>query len=101
MERHKFYEDNKQSILSDVQSIGRPATSRKWGIPSGSLSLLLYRWGKESKGKPPPPPPPDPDSDILPELPAFSNDWTPEVQLKWLEVYELVVKGDFYQNVRR
>jgi hypothetical protein len=49
MERHKFYEDNKQSILADVQSIGRPATCRKWSIPSGSLSLLLDRWKTKSK----------------------------------------------------
>ena len=45
MERHKFYEDNKQAILSDVQSMGRTATCKKWGILAGSLSQLLRRWG--------------------------------------------------------
>jgi hypothetical protein len=101
MERHKFYEDNKQAILADVQSIGRTATCRKWNIPSGSLSILLRRWQEESRGKPPPPPPPPPghNSDIiLPELPAFSNDWTPEVQLKWLEVYDKLMDIDRYSS---
>lgn len=94
MERHKFYEDNKQPILSDVQSIGRQATCKKWGIASGVLSLLLKRWQKE--GKPPPPPPTD---SILPELPAFSNDWTPEVQLAWFQLYEKLSDRYSSENV--
>lgn len=97
MERHKYYEDNKQPILSDVQSIGRPATCRKWGMPSGSLSLILARWQKESKGNPPPPPPSH-NSDILLELPAFSNDWTPEVQMKWLEIYDKLLDKHSPEN---
>lgn len=46
MERHKFYENNKQAILADVQSLGRAATWRKWEIAPASLHMLLARWRK-------------------------------------------------------
>jgi ribosomal protein S27E len=92
MKRHEFYESNKQAILSDVESIGRAATCKKWNISNGTLSQLLSRWeykGREVKGR---------DTlgtrtiittgIVLPSLPAFSNSWDPKIQERWLDIYE-------------
>jgi len=51
LERHRFYEDNKTAILSDVQSIGAPATAKKWKVNGVSLYHVLQRWDREEKGK--------------------------------------------------
>lgn len=84
--RHKFYEDNKQAILSDVSAIGVAATYKKWNIPPGSFYQLLRRWKDETAGRA--------RGQrtvvaiILPPLPPFSNDWDPKVQEKWFDIYE-------------
>lgn len=85
-EIYQFYEDHKKDILADIADIGRSKTLEKWQIPSGSMSKLLNRWLHErpsaralaaaSQS-----------NNHLPELPAFSNDWAPEVQIKWLETW--------------
>jgi hypothetical protein len=51
LEKHRFYEDNKPAILSDVQSIGAPATAKKWKINGVSLYHVLQRWDREQKEK--------------------------------------------------
>ena len=103
MEKHRYYEANKEKILTDLRSIGRPATRKKWSIPSGTLSQLEKKWmtpqeiqaltlrsmtlqgpwkrrqaGASSPNK-------------LPPFPEFSNEWAESVQFKWLEIYEMLL----------
>jgi hypothetical protein len=91
MKRHRYYEDNKAAILADYNAIGHQATCKKWNIPPGSLSQIITRWKSDvSKG-------PDASLDTylmeplpvpLPAFPPFSNDWVPNIQDKWLSIYE-------------
>ena len=49
-ERHRYYEDNKEAIIADLLSIGRPATRKKWNIAQSTLCSLEERWlTKEQK----------------------------------------------------
>jgi hypothetical protein len=97
--RHVYYETNKEEIIADLFSVGRNATRRKWGLSSGQFFALEKRWlTKEQKeivdkvaqnlelqtG----------ENGRLPRLPQFSMTWPPEVQLKWLEVYDKLLTMD-------
>lgn len=97
-ERHIYYEKNKKAIIADLLSIGRTATRKKWGIPTGSsVHTLERRWLTtaqiakiDSLGWGTPPPPATlgaAENGRLPPLPFFENTWDPTVQVKWLEVY--------------
>jgi hypothetical protein len=44
LERHQYYEKHKKDIITDLLSLGRTATSKKWNIPTSSLFVLLNRW---------------------------------------------------------
>jgi hypothetical protein len=91
----------KEAIIADLLSLGRMATSKRWGIPKTTLLYLEQRWLTERQralladGSPPPLPS---DLAILTEFPAFSNDWTPEVQLKWLEIYDKLLDRHSSEN---
>jgi len=82
----EFYDSHKKEILADISEMGTVKAREKWQIPSPSMVGLLKRWlhTKESGPKPAPERSTDHHG---PELPAFSNDWTPEVQIKWLETW--------------
>jgi len=117
LERHNYYESHKEEIIADLLSTGRVATREKWGIPTGStLHTLEKRWltpeqrnqltklGLKLRATPQetkPQIPRDvqrplhrllPTSVALPAFPEFSNDWTPEVQLEWLWIYERLAR---------
>jgi len=99
-EKHRDYEEHKEEILADLRSIGRPATRKKWNIPSGTMSQLEKRWlpplerqdltlrshaersqAKRKNG-----------GNSLPSFPEFSTDWPESVQIKWIEVYPQLSK---------
>jgi len=102
MEKHSFYEQQKEQILADLRSIGRPATRKKWSIPSGTMSQLEGRWispqetleiTRRSDAQKGPPTRKNtvvttPTNNHLPSFPEFSNEWEKSVQIKWFEVYE-------------
>lgn len=104
MEKHQRYEKLKEDILADLQSIGRPATRKKHGIPSGTMSQLELRWltlqerqalslvSNTSRGRPvgSKTVATTPTNDHLPSFPEFSNDWAESVQFKWFEIYEML-----------
>ena len=48
LERHQFYEKNKEAILADVQKIGEKDTAKKWKINGASLYHVLRRWEREA-----------------------------------------------------
>lgn len=106
-EKHRRYQELKEGIIADLRLIGRPATRLKWKIPGGTLSQLEKKWispeeraaitkrsaanngrckVKEaaalvSTGN---------GHNELPTFPEFSSTWEGAVQVKWLEVYELL-----------
>ena len=45
--RHEFYQKHKMEILGDIANLGRPATERKWKIPSGSMTGLKKAWASD------------------------------------------------------
>jgi uncharacterized Zn finger protein (UPF0148 family) len=48
LERHQFYEKNKEAILADVQKIGEKDTAKKWKINGASPYHVLQRWEREA-----------------------------------------------------
>jgi len=92
-ELHRFYEEHKTEILRDIAELGRPATLKKWQIPSTTMFSLLKSWLGSHESPAPVPAAPS-SNGKLPELPAFSNEWTGEVQLAWLNLYrDLAIKS--------
>jgi len=85
-EKHEFLELHRSAIQRDVVELGSIKARKRWHIPSSTFSQLLKKWTAPETPAPPPVPVPKSDKH-LPELPAFSNDWTAEVQVKWLEVW--------------
>lgn len=47
----KYYDENKQAILSDCDYMGKAAAALKWKIPSATMNGLLKRWKKEEEEK--------------------------------------------------
>jgi hypothetical protein len=99
--KHAYYERNKQEIIKDLLAVGRLPTRKKWKISSSTLFTLEKRWLTAdqkatldnitfspirkaildmTQG-----------NNGLPQFPEFSNDWGPEVQLKWLDLYGQLV----------
>ena len=85
IEMRKIVQANLSQILTDVVEIGPGKTSKKWRIGNSTLyripevrRVMLLKDGDNGS------------HDGLPPLPAFSESWAPEVQLKWLEIWEKV-----------
>jgi len=109
MEKHQRYEEHKEEILADLRSIGRPATRKKWKIPSGTMGLLEERWltpqerqALTSRSRTSSKSPArrqavvtTPTNNHLPSFPEFSNEWPESVQVKWFEVYEQLISPNF------
>ena len=98
-EKRRDYEEHKEEILADLRSMGRPATRKKWKIPSGTMTLLEKRWitpqekrdlTLRSQGGVTTPT--NNGHNNLPSFPEFSNDWPESVQIKWIEVYQQLSK---------
>lgn len=85
-DRTDFYMANSAAILNSETAVGRTATIKRFNIPPGTMPGLLKRLAAKNGDKPAPAPGPK-TTDAIPELPAFSNDWAPEVQLKWLDIW--------------
>ena len=83
----KYYQEHKADILADLRQIGIADTAKKWDMPKSTAHGLAKRWLTQSTTIEPAAPTPQPRPG-LPELPNFSDQWTPLVQAKWLEVYQ-------------
>jgi len=95
----RYYNQNKEVILMDIKEIGPVATRKKWGIPDSTFRGLTIKWGvfvpakrkvkrepakdKDPAGKP--------ETEIikfvLPALPVWNDNWPPEIQKQWLEIW--------------
>lgn len=85
----RYYDEHRLEIEQDVAKMGTKGALNKWGIASGTWTGIRRRWesGKPGETKPK-------ISEIkvksvpqLPPFPPFSNEWNPEVQILWLNMY--------------
>ena len=89
VDRHVFYEFievNKSEILEDTKVLGTVKTRKKWQIPKDVWAVVIRRWGLKKVWAVPP------ATNGLPKLPAWRNDWPPELKVKWLETYQLYLE---------
>jgi hypothetical protein len=89
--KHRYYENNRDAIIADIATIGKHAAMKKWDIPSGTISYLMLRW-RVGESPLPAGAGSSPKDGWLPPLPPFNESWTPEVQVRWLELYEAVLE---------
>jgi len=100
--KHKYYEQNKDAIIADLSNLGRAAVRAKWGISKSALNNCEHKWlsdeqrgqitlsgsrVKDTNGR-------------LPAFPAFSNEWDPTTQCKWLEIYEKLLDRHSSENMK-
>lgn len=85
-QKHAYFLVNRDRILADIEKLGFGPTLRKWHLRSSNIHSLRHSasfLGLTGE----PAPVPAPSRNGLPHLPEFSNDWSPEVQIKWLEIW--------------
>lgn len=106
---NKYYKANQKAILAEVARQGELATRKRWGIISSTWTQLKRRWGlpvesrKPGKRQVPLKPASNgakqPEAAtsrlVFPTFPAWSESWPPELQLRWMDLYEkLCLQGD-------
>lgn len=92
-ERHRFYVEHKEAIIKDIKELGPKATREKWQIPSGTMTGLKSKW-RILPEQLRPDERPEPKLEHLPQLPPWNDNWTPEVQIKWLDIFlHLATRG--------
>lgn len=93
MQKFIWYEDHREQILHDFGTLGNTKTLKRWGISAATFNGLKKRWLGEDyipydrRGT-------LPAGLQLPQLPDFSDNWPESTQVKWLEVFEQLCKGD-------
>jgi hypothetical protein len=108
VQKHHYIEENKDAIIGDLFNIGRSATRLKWYIGNSALRKFEMKWLTEKQrerltsignilrqaaGS-------HNGQQALPAFPAFSNQWDPEIQLKWLEIYEKLLDVYSSENMK-
>lgn len=97
-ETHKlsrYYEQNKDQILSEVKQYGQEATKRRWGISNSGWVNISLRWSKtETKPVEKSPAAPAKPSNGLPPFPEFDKSWEMLVKIKWFEIYERLARRE-------
>lgn len=97
-ERLEWWKDNKALIAKDVKALGAKATIKKWSIPH-QLVGTLTRW---QKSKPPQVAAVSSKQHLnsaLPPLPEFKDQWMPDVQKRWLDIWFALVFNDSSKEV--
>lgn len=86
-DRHQFIESNKDEILEDIKSLGSTKTRKKWGLSTSTIAKLSTPKSHVIRASVSTSHPPC-HNVKLPELPPYSEQWDPSVQLKWLDIYQ-------------
>lgn len=88
MKKHRFIMANKEEITKDYIATGMDVTHRKWNVCPSALykldsirEVMISRPYRRRNG----------NHNCLPTLPEFSCEWTSDVQLKWLELYGVLL----------
>ncbi len=97
-EVHLLIQANGKNIAKDYEDKGLKPTLHKWGISTKALYNIPEIIEIKSKyhkyqhiKRPANTIRKERSNGHLPQLPIFSNDWTSEVQLKWLSLYETIL----------
>jgi hypothetical protein len=95
----QFYRGNKAQMIQDLISYGKDSFLQLWKVKPQIISHLksdkLYKKLLDQMKTPSPPSPELQKAlvDRLPALPPWSENWAPEVQVRWLDIYEkLIIK---------
>ena len=81
-----WFQKHFREVRADLLVIGNKPTCEKWGIPHQMIGHFLREHPINKTSAAPGPPAPDPRG-RGPQLPAFSDSWQPEVQVKWLDTW--------------
>ncbi len=107
-----YYHANREQILAEIKYYGTAETARRWGIASGTMTGLKRRWGQVIESRQPrvkssrrqvlktfpgdragSPVKPSKENVQL-ALPPWNDNWVPEVQVKWLDVFKALSLAD-------
>lgn len=84
-EQREWYQANEAEMVKYLDEHGRKATIEQWHIKPQIISHLKaskpYKKLTVQEVSTPP------SSNGYPKLPDFQDNWAPEVQIKWLEVW--------------
>lgn len=108
-----YYDANRDLISLYIEKLGQSPALKLWQISSGTWSGIQKRWKRaevekqpfpgikitttKEGGVPPPGESPTPAATpalalasavTMPAYPHFRDDWQPEVQIRWLEIFE-------------
>jgi len=111
----RYYEDNKEAILHDLETLGVKAMQERWKIShatwrcksNGRVTGMAVRWGIVSpddiptrrkgvrrESSPETPPVTINASDrSLPAFPEFDKSWPEIVQIRWLDTYRELARS--------
>lgn len=90
--RLKWYKDHKKEMIDDLITMGKKAFLKKWSVPPQLLSHLQSdEYYEERKA---PPAKSRLGTDTLPPLPSWNDNWAPEVQVRWLTIYEKLISKE-------
>lgn len=84
--KHHIFEKCKNHIIIDVRKLGRKEAAKKWTMAESTLSQLLDAWEGKTKSEDVTP------QSGLPALPPWDNNWMAPVQVKWLEIYGMMIQ---------
>jgi len=93
--RLKRYREHKHQMIDDLITLGKDAFLKKWepmGVKPQIISHLKSDdYYKQKVAGAPPPQSLVSQGDKIPALPPWNDNWVPEVQIKWLAVYETLL----------
>lgn len=103
--RHEWFREHKKRLVDALLKMGAEAFQERYNLPRQIVSHLKAdkQYKKLAKKSPPAPAagekaskartprPKAPRVDGLPQLPAWSDDWGPEVQTRWLDIYARLI----------
>ena len=102
-----WYHDHKKEMIRDLLAMEYEAFLKKWGVSRQTVSHLKSDKYYEKLAKKAPPAPSaepkaakagepsradKPKGEKLPQLPEWSDEWTPEIKLAWLDIYGRLIK---------
>ena len=103
--QREWYKKYKKRLIDELVGLGEKVFREKYPIPRQLLShLKTDKYYKKLAAETPPAPAAEPKAaktkpgrpkeaaSALPQLPAWNDNWAPEVQLLWLRIYEKLVK---------
>lgn len=93
--RRQWFRDNKKEMIDDLLSLGKDAFLKKWKVTPKLISPLKRdKYYKQKAAQAPSAAarvPLKEPGDKLPALPPWNDNWAPEVQVRWLSVYETLI----------